>query len=290
MGFYRFLFMIIYLLLASNVYAQRVEKVRAEYIYHAPENISLEEAKQITLERAKIQAIAECFGSIVSQDNSTIIRNIDEKSRIDFFSYGGSEVKGEWIETIGEPSYNISYEQGVLVIEVIVEGRIREIVSARVDFNVKVLCNGDEERFEQETFKNGDDLFLSFQSPVEGYLAVYLLDESQYVYCLLPYKKQLCGSFPIKAGNTYVFFSRKKSANCNIADVDEYVLTCSKEVERNRLYIIFSPNLFARPIDNNAEFRLPRKLEFASFQKWLAKSRKLDKDMQVETKAIIIKQ
>lgn len=85
MGFYRFLFMIIYLLLASNVYAQRVEKVRAEYIYHAPENISLEEAKQITLERAKIQAIAECFGSIVSQDNSTIIRNIDEKSRIDFF-------------------------------------------------------------------------------------------------------------------------------------------------------------------------------------------------------------
>ena len=77
MGFYRFLFMIIYLLLASNVYAQRVEKVRAEYIYHAPENISLEEAKQITLERAKIQAIAECFLKIILLLFVILMRNLE---------------------------------------------------------------------------------------------------------------------------------------------------------------------------------------------------------------------
>lgn len=290
MIFYRFLFMVICLLLVQNIYAQRVEKVRAEYIYHAPENISLEEAKQITLERAKIQAIAEAFGTIVSQNNSTVVSNVDEKSRIDFFSYGGSEVKGEWIETMGEPSYNISYEQGMLVIKVTIIGRIREIVNARIDFNIKILCNGDEERFERETFKNGDDLFLFFQSPIEGYLAVYLLDEAQSVYCLLPYRKQSRGSFPIKADNSYVFFSRKKTMNCNVSNVDEYVLTCSKEIERNQLYIIFSPNSFAKTVDNNVENLLPRKLEFDNFQKWLTKCRKLDKNMQVEIKTIIIKQ
>ena len=33
--------------LCVGTFAQRTEKVRAEYIYHAPENISLEEAKRI---------------------------------------------------------------------------------------------------------------------------------------------------------------------------------------------------------------------------------------------------
>ena len=107
-------------LLALPTLAQRTEKVRAEYIYHAPENISLEEAKRIALERAKIQAIADEFGTIVSQSNTTLVSNRNGESSTDFFSLGGSEVKGEWIETIGQPSYDISYEQNMLVVKVTV--------------------------------------------------------------------------------------------------------------------------------------------------------------------------
>ena len=106
-------------LFALPILAQRTEKVRAEYIYHAPENISLEEAKRIALERAKIQAIADEFGTIVSQSNTTLVSNRNGESSTDFFSLGGSEVKGEWIETIDLPEYDINYEQGMLVVKLL---------------------------------------------------------------------------------------------------------------------------------------------------------------------------
>lgn len=98
--------------------AQKIKKVDAEYIYHAPENVSLEEAKRIALERVKLQAIADEFGTVVSQSNFTTVTNRNGQSDVDFLSLGGSEVKGEWIETIGEPEYAISYEQNMLVIKV----------------------------------------------------------------------------------------------------------------------------------------------------------------------------
>ena len=276
-------------LLALPTLAQRTEKVRAEYIYHAPENISLEEAKRIALERAKIQAIADEFGTIVSQSNTTLVSNRNGESSTDFFSLGGSEVKGEWIETIGQPSYDISYEQNMLVVKVTVSGRIREMISAQIDFKAEVLCNGTDLKFARTDFKNGDDLYLYFQSPIDGYLAVYLLDEvSQMVYCLLPYKSSSEAVIPIEHDKPYIFFSAKHAGD-KAHLVDEYTMTCNSSVERNTIYVIFSPNEFAKANSNNVEELLPQELSFEEFQEWLSKGRKRDKDMNVNAKSIIIK-
>ena len=275
-------------LFALPILAQRTEKVRAEYIYHAPENISLEEAKRIALERAKIQAIADEFGTIVSQSNTTMVSNHNGESSTDFFSLGGSEVKGEWIETIDQPKYDINYQQGMLVVKAIVSGRIREIVSAQIDIKAEVLCNGTDLKFARTDFKNGDDLYLYFQSPVDGYLAVYLLDEiSQMVYCLLPYKSSSEAVAPIEHDKPYVFFSAKH-AEGKAHLVDEYTMTCNNSVERNTVYVVFSPNEFAKANSNNVEELLPQELSFEEFQKWLAKGRSRDKRMNVLNKAILI--
>lgn len=266
-------------LFALPALAQRAEKVRAEYIYHAPENISLEEAKRIALERAKIQAIADEFGTIVSQSNTTMVSNRNGESSTDFFSLGGSEVKGEWIETIGEPSYDINYEQGMLVVKAIVSGRIREIVSAQIDIKAEVLCNGTDLKFARTDFKNGDDLYLYFQSPIDGYLAVYLLDEvSQMVYCLLPYKSSSEAVTSIEHDKPYIFFSAKHAGDKGHL-VDEYTMTCNRSVERNTIYVVFSPNEFAKANSNNVEELLPQELPFEEFQKWLVKGRNRDKEM-----------
>ncbi|MDE6689492.1 MAG: DUF4384 domain-containing protein, partial [Prevotella sp.] len=170
------------------VFSQKMKTVEGEYTYHAPENVTLEEAKLTALDRAKIQALADEFGTIVSQTNSTHIQNGNGKSDIDFLSIGGSEVKGEWIETTGEPQYHISYDQGMLVVKVSVKGKAREIVSAQMEIKTKVLRNGTEDKFESDEFHDGDDLYLSFISPVSGYLAVYLVDAEQKAFCLLPYQ------------------------------------------------------------------------------------------------------
>lgn len=270
--------------------AQRTERVRAEYTYDAPENVTLEAAKRTALERAKIQAIADEFGTVVSQNNATFVSNQNGESNIDFFSLGGSEVKGEWIETIGEPEYAISYEQGMLVVKVAVHGRIREIVRAQIDIKAEVLCNGTDLKFARTDFKSGDELYLYFQSPVNGYLAVYLLDDiSQMVYCLLPYKSSSQTATPIKHDKPYIFFSTAHAEE-NAHLVDEYTMTCSRPQEHNTLYIIFSPNEFAKANSNYVDELLPQELSFEEFQKWLVKGRNRDKEMQVLNSSLVIKE
>lgn len=289
MNQFRLYYTVCFLLFSVALCAQRTEKAHAEYTYHAPENVTVETAKRTALERAKIQAIADEFGTVVSQSNTTFVSNQNGESNIDFFSLGGSEVKGEWIETIGEPEYTISYEQGMLVVKVTVSGRIREIVSAPIDIEAKLLCNGTESKYESEYFKDGDDLFLSFHSPTDGYLAVYLVDASQTAYCLLPYQNQREGIYPINANESYVFFSTKHAVNIEKNIVDEYVMTTSQTAEVNRIYVVFSPNSFCKATDNSSSETLPRELSFEEFQKWLVKCRKNDIKMQVINKEITIK-
>ena len=48
--------------------AQRVKSIKGEYTYHVPENVTLDIAKQTALQRAKIQALADEFGTIVMQN------------------------------------------------------------------------------------------------------------------------------------------------------------------------------------------------------------------------------
>ena len=286
---FRFFITICLFLSTLPALAQRIEKVHAEYTYHAPENISLEEAKHIALNRAKIQAIANEFGTIVSQSNTTMVSNRNGESSTDFFSLGGSEVKGEWIETIGEPSYDINYEEGMLVVKAMVSGRIREIVSAQIDIKAEVLCNGTDLKFARTDFKNGDDLYLYFQSPVDGYLAVYLLDEvSQMVYCLLPYKSSSEAVTPIEHDKPYIFFSAKHAGD-KAHLVDEYTMTCNSSVERNTIYVVFSPNEFVKANSKNVEELLPQELSFEEFQKWLVKGRNRDKGMNVWMENITIR-
>lgn len=268
------------------VFSQKMKTVEGEYTYHAPENVTLEEARRTALERAKIQALADAFGTIVSQTNATHVKNRNGSSDIDFLSVGGSEVKGEWIETVGEPQYDISYEQGMLVVKVCVKGKAREIVSAQICIKAKVLRNGTEDKFESEEFRDGDDLYLSFVSPVSGYLAVYLVDAEQKAYCLLPYRSQTDGIYKVEANRRYLFFNIKEAPLQERQYVDEYVMTCSRSSEYNQIYVIFSPQSFAKAADNASAETLPRELNFEDFQKWLVRYRKIDANMMSE-KALI---
>lgn len=279
----RTLFFLILFTFSAAAFSQKTEKVTATYTYYAPEHISQAEAKRIALDRAKITAIADAFGTIVTQSNTNIVSVQNGKTEERFFSLGGSEVKGEWIETLKDPVYDIRYEGDMLVVSVSVEGRIREIVGAGIDFTAKVLRNGVEEKFESTEFRSGDDLFLYFKSPVDGYLTVYLLDEtSGDVFCLLPYRASGEGAYRIEHDKPYVLFSSKHEA-AHPADVDEYHMTCSSDKEYNDVYVIFSPNAFAKANANETMSEvLPRQLSFEDYQKWLAKLRKKDKDACVK--------
>ena len=278
-----------FLLMASAVaFSQKTEKVTGTYTYYAPENMTLEEAKRTALDRAKISAIADAFGTLVTQSNSTVMTNQNGKTDSRFFSLGGSEVKGEWIETTHDPIYKISYEDGMLVVSVEVKGVIREIVSAGIDFTAKILRNGTEEKFESNEFRSGDDMYLYFKSPVDGYLAVYLLDETtNIVYRILPYIKSNLASFPVKADKDYVFFKKEHTTDYI---VDEYTMTANQPIEFNTFFVIFSPTKIIKANDSSDEKKDGiRVLEHNDFKKWLVGVRRQTSSKVIEY-SIIVKQ
>lgn len=290
MRFIKIVLIVLSFVLPEMLWAQKVQKVSGEYTYYAPTSVSLDQARQIALDRAKIQLIADEFGTVVSSTNITRIANTNGTSDIQMTTLGESEVKGEWIETIGEPKYEIGYENHMLYVKVSISGKIREIVSASIDIKTKLLRNGTEDKFESEEFRSGDDMYLSFQSPIAGYLTVYLFDGNDTVFCLLPYQSQTVGQIPVQANKRYVFFSCKESLDIPTNLVDEYVLTCSKDLELNRLYVIFSPNHFTKAADNHGStIDTPRMLKWEEFQKWLSKCRRQDVKMNIRVKDAIIR-
>ena len=207
-----------------------------------------------------------------------------------FFSLGSTEVKGEWIADEGEPEYtfDINKDDGTLIVTCRVCGKAREIVSALTEFVAKVLRNGTEEKFESDTFNNGDDMFLYFQSPADGYVAVYLVDETPTAYCLLPYRKDGDGQQPVRHGQKYVFFSPKHAGN-DAAILDEYTLTCSRALEHNQIYVIFSTQPFTKALDSQEREAIPHQLDYEDFNRWLGNCRKKDTKMGVQVKEITIR-
>ena len=269
-------------------YCQSIKTAHSEYTYYTSLNSNIEEAKNIALHRAKIKALEKEFGSNISQSNTTIINNKEGQTTTSLLSFGGSDVKGEWVETIKEPIYEISINQDFLVIKVKVDGKIRPIAAIKPELSIHILRNGTEEKYEDENFRNGDDIFLSFCSPINGYLAVYLYDNRE-VYRLLPYKSQETGSTKIKENVHYIFFSSNLATKEDTPFVNEYTLTCNNEQEWNNIYILFSPNVLTKLTDKNNDRNLPMQLTFEKFKEWLTTRMRKDKDFQCIERGITIR-
>lgn len=279
---------ILFMVSVWGVFAQKTLTVDAEYTYRAPEDVALSQAKRTALDRAKIQAIAEAFGTIVSESNTLRMSNKNGQSDVDFMSISGSDVKGEWIETIGDPQYQIEYDGETLVVTAKCKGKIREIVGNEVDFQVKVLRNGTDDRSESDVFFSGDNFYVSFTSPVAGYVAIYLVDVGNMACCLLPYQAQQDGIYSVKANQRYVFFNVDEAQPVEKPIVDLYRMTTLFPIEQNQVYVIFSPQPFVKAADAVGKGQL-RELKGDEFQKWLAKCRKRDTSMSVKMIPIAIK-
>lgn len=276
------------LLFPLTLCAQRVQKVCGEYTYYAETSQSLNDAKRAALENAKIQALAQEFGTVISQSNAQKDTYANGEENSYFFSLSASEVKGEWLEDVGEPTYDVSFVQDMLVVKCKVCGKARELSNEAVDFTATVLRNGTEAKFADTDFRSGDDMFLLFRSPADGYVAAYLIDETPTAYCLLPYMGNATGQQPVKHDKEYIFFS-PAHASKDTGTIDEYTLTCSSDIERNQIYVIFSPKPFTKALDNQVNDGLPRQLSYEDFSKWLGTCRKRDTKMGVKVMHIEIK-
>lgn len=267
--------------IGGNVFAQKIMTVSDTYVYQAPTNISLEQAKINAVEQAKLFIIAQNFGTVIGVSNTSITKTRNGVSNSQFVTFAESDVKGEWLETIGKPQIDIKYDRW-LVITVKIKGVIREIVSAGIDISAKILRNGIDEKSESDTFYNGDDFFVSFLSPVDGYLTIYMYDMNNVVR-LWPRAGSDEGAQKIEAANPYVFFQGARTVD-GIRSI--YHLTAETASDINRIYIIFSPRPYSHPNDRVLE-GYPV-ISFDDFQSWLSRARKSDYSMIVIPKDIVI--
>lgn len=253
--------------------AQKVKTVSGEYTLYAPETMSIDEAKRTALQRARVEALADEFGMVVNQSNTSVVTNTNGQSDTRFSSIGGSDVKGEWIQDLQEPDYEINFADHLLIVKCKVKGKAREIVTAKIQYEALPLRNGTERKFSAHDFRNGDDMFLYFNSPANGYLAVFLLDESdQTVYSILPYRRSTDPAFPVVKDRDYVLFSLDKADADKRSEVDEYTLTCAGDREFNTLYILFSPKEFYKSKGySSTQDNLPDNIPFTEFRSWMGK-------------------
>lgn len=271
------------------VSALKEANVKGSYTFYSDGSLSQDECKRRALEGARLEAIKSEFGTIISQD---IVQHdlVDNSGESTYFSaLSSTEVKGEWIANEGEPQYEYSLDSdGHFVVKCTVKGRARELSNETVDFQALVLRNGNEARFADTSFNDGDAMKLLVKAPVDGYLAVFLAGENQVTYSLLPYITDTSGEVKIKRGKEYVFFDTEK-ADAAHGTVDELMLTTDAPREYNRVYVVFSPNKFSRAVDTYTNDNTPRQLSFDELNRWLAKSRKIDPKMGVKIINLVIK-
>ena len=287
---FKSIMMALLMVLPIMAFAQKECKVSGEYTYYAPSNITLDQAKMTAEQRAQIAAMVKEFNIAVYQTDLSVLSNSIGGELDEFYSIGITESRGEWIRVTKPTEYDISYENGELVVKATVWGVAREVVSAKTIIDARALRNGTEPKFESNQFKEGDDLYLYFRSPEDGWLCVFLLDRfSGEVYCLLPYRNSPEGAVQVRHDKEYVFFKADKNQpDWNV--VDEYTMTCENSAEFNEIYAVFSPHRFTKPVGGDSDLvDKPLAFDFEALNQWLFKCLTKDKDMVVVKKLIEIR-
>lgn len=283
------------------------EKVTATGEYYAPHSMPPAQAREEAIYRAQINALRKAYGTSVSETSLSIQSEGGAVDRDSYYAVGECDVRGEWIETIGEPVWKIVPGERETYYEVTLKGRIREIPGGRAELDVRLLSNGtdkERDRVRDASFRVGDYLYLYFKSPVDGYLACYLGDddEAMTMQCLVPYDGITDGVFPVEAGREYILFSPQDADGNMRGLVRRLKMNARNEADINQVYVIFSPNKFIKAPDSSDMSKsvtdlktgeeislMPRIADFNSFQKWLSKQRKRDKDLQIVKSLITVR-
>lgn len=275
--------LMLWLMTAAAWAAPGIKTVSGEYTFYGDKSTSPAECKRRALEGARLNAMSKEFGTIITQDilQSDRVGAKGELSK--FLALSSTEVKGEWIADEGEPKFEISLDSDDnYIVTCKVKGKAREISNEAADFKALVLRNGNKEGNASTEFYDGDDLYLYFTAPSDGYVSVFLSLEDGNVYQMLPYLLDSKGEAKVKKGYDYVFFDATK-AEGTFGTPDQFRIACDGEVEFNKMYVVFSPSYFAKPVmrPRQSVEELPSMSE-EDFSKWLVKSRRNDAKMGVK--------
>lgn len=280
---FRLLTFVIALCSCSVLFAQKAYKVHATETYYMADDMTPLEAKAEAVARARIKAIAQKFGIDISQ----ITVNTTQGDSTDFRIHSATEIGGTWLADTKEPIIKRGYDEKLdqFYVKAKVWGKVCERKNDDVQLNVKLLANSRDDIHAKESFNNNDRLRISFTSPVDGYVAMFYIDnEENIVYPMVPNPiAGSCYAEEVKAKNHYLFLDAE----------DEITYVSCSEQNRNydEIIVLFSPNRFSLPCNliegdevpmeqvqgnPNVKYKSMDYLKNDDFQKWLI----IKKDLQ----------
>lgn len=263
--------------------AQKTVEVEGEYTYYIPFNVSRDKAEQTAMQRAMVSALAKEFGTLVSEISQLDMRSSKDGENVDFWSSASTLVKGEWLETIDKPEFIPFIDGGDFAITCKIKGKAREISTALAELDIHIMANSTDSDAETNSFMDGDKLFMKFTSPIDGYLTVYLESEDGNVMRMLPFTDERTNSRNVEANKPYFFFVSTDGVE------EQYRLNSEKQLERNNVFIVFSPNEYVKPIDYSPKEEMElRSLSSKAFRNWITKLRSADNKLQFIIKPITI--
>ena len=264
-------------------YGQRIEKVHGTSVYEVSDNsnITLREAKLHAIEMAKANAIKDVFGELVASDAVKTIVEHNGRSEDSFSENTIASAKGDWLGDTKPPVVNVSYVDGALYFMAEVWGEAREIVQAKTDVQWFVIKESTNGRVKTSQLGHKEPFYISFQAPINGFLALYVVDEDRMATCLLPYGD---GRFSIKGGFEYMLFD-----NTIDRTATPLWFTTNHERESFELVLLFSPRYFSKCVDKRSdEYYKLNTVNGKDFQSWLLRIQREDPDMVVQHKRVTV--
>lgn len=269
------------------------DDVSGESVFVVPETMSIAEARTVAASRARIDALAGKYGTLVASMNTV---GMSDGTVNRFSMLGTSEVKGVWLKDTREVWQRMELDEATqqLYIRTKVWGKARPLAVAATPVVAETISDDGDTGSTATEFRNGEKFYLHFRSAADGYLAVFLIDESGNVFTCLPYPSQRQNTVPVRKSADYVFFSKRRPAAVTAeSDIRQYFLTAEKDMEQNRLCIVFSPNDFTLALDEkqgvSANGQQVGRYSFDDFNEALFRQRMADGRMQVVFKDIVIR-
>jgi len=267
------------------------------------DHMSKEEAREEARQQAKINAIESVFGAYVQRDSDVDI----EDGKTSFRIIGQTRVRGDWLKTIsekfGEEKQKLrgrGRKDTETWISCSIKGKIREIGQPETALEY-IPLNCPELICRSYDFKDGEPLYLSFRTPVDGYLSIFIKDGKGTVYRLLPYQKMsdpYRNSVPVKGDFPYMFFLNGEEFDYfpgfSYMMTDEIVMRAELPEEFLDLFLVFSTSDYSKPLLDPGEIeenssQIPRSLDPENFSDWLGDNRIHDPAFQYNRITLTIK-
>ena len=203
--------LIITTLSLENAFAQNLRNSRlpvrqasGKALFRLEEDMSKDDLKDKLRHYAIVNAIEREYGTYVTQESFVDIDDGSTQFRI----FGKTIIRGEWLKTTQEDfreemrkTKDGRRNRHELWMSLKIEGKVRELSQPDIEFNY-FTSNCRTESCKTGIFENGESMYFHFNTPVDGYLSIYVIENdetslaSRRAFRLLPYQ-----NMPVKYNN-----------------------------------------------------------------------------------------